>query len=63
MEKELPDAEEVAKRRDEALRRALNTPPQHRRGKVRESTEGKSKDKSKRGRADQERTDQGTGKT
>jgi hypothetical protein len=34
------DPAEVAQRRDEALRRALNTPPQHRHGKVKESTEG-----------------------
>jgi hypothetical protein len=29
---------ETAQRRDEALRRALNTPPQPKHGKVREST-------------------------
>jgi len=33
-----PNDEEIARRRDEALRRALNTPPQPKHRKVTEST-------------------------
>lgn len=32
-----PGNQEITKRRDEALRRALNTPPQHKHGMAKES--------------------------
>jgi hypothetical protein len=45
-----PDGE-VSRRRDEALRRALSTPPQPKHGKVKESTRAdQSKPVAKRGK-------------
>ncbi len=44
-------AEESARRRDEALRRALNTPPKPHKGKQNSGTAGKVKKKSGKSRA------------
>jgi hypothetical protein len=45
--------EETVRRRDAALRRALNTPPQPKHGKVKESNPARSASRAKRGKRGQ----------
>ena len=42
--------EDTARRRDAALRRALNTPPQPKHGKIKESNPARSASPAKRGK-------------
>jgi hypothetical protein len=50
MDKETHSPEETARRRDAALRRALNTPPQPKHGKVKESNPARTVSVAKPGK-------------